>query len=63
MPAAEHRVADRPADQGQLVAGAAEPLAEVVDQRRDPVQLSGDGALDVDDLQGRRWGVRHGSRV
>ncbi len=36
---AEHRVAHRTAHQGQLVAGLAEPPAELVDHRRDPVQL------------------------
>jgi hypothetical protein len=36
---AEHRVAHRAADQRELVTGRGEPLAELVDHRRDPVQL------------------------
>ena len=60
---AEHRVAHRTADQGQLVAGLGEAPAEVVDHRRDPVQLGRDGALDVGHLERRGWGVGHGRRV
>ena len=47
MAAPEHRVADRPADQGQLVSGTVEPCAELVDDRRDPVELGGHVALGV----------------
>ena len=53
----EHRVADRPADQRELVAGRGEAGAEVVDDRRDPVQLVADAALDLDDRE-RRAGRR-----
>ena len=44
---AEHRVAHRAADQGQLVPGGREPRPELVDDRRDPVELRGDVALGV----------------
>ena len=44
---AEHRVADRSADQRQLVPGGAEARAELVDDRGDPVELSGHVALRV----------------
>ena len=37
---AEHRVADRAADQGDLLAGRREAGAELVDHRRDPQQLA-----------------------
>ena len=60
---AEHRVADRPADQRQLVPGVGEAATEVVDHGRDPVQLGGHGALDVGHLERRGWGVGHGSQL
>ena len=47
VPATEHRVAHRSPDQGQLEAGLGEPPAELVDHRRDPVQLRSDVALGV----------------
>ena len=52
---AEHRVAHRPADQRQLVAGGREHLAEVVDHGRDPLQLEVRVALELD--HGQRGGL------
>ena len=45
--AAQHRVAHRPADEGQLVPGGREPRAQLVDHGCDPVELGGDVALGV----------------
>ena len=45
---AEHRVAHRPADQGQLVAGPGEQRTQRVEHLRHPVQLVADGALELD---------------
>ena len=53
---AEHRVAHRAADQRELVAGVREQRAEVVDDRRDPVQLDVRVALELD--HGQRGGAR-----
>ena len=55
----EHRVAHRPAHQGELVARLAEPPAELVDHRRDPVQLRGHRLLHLGHLEGRQGGVGH----
>ena len=43
----EHRIADRSADQRQLVSGRGETLAHLVDDGADPVELGGDVALGV----------------
>ena len=51
---AEHRVAHRTADQRQLVPGGREPGAELVDHRRDPVELRGDVALGVGEADAPR---------
>ena len=55
----DHRVADRAADQRQLLAGIGEQGAELVDHRADPVQLLADPALDLDDREGLQCGVGH----
>ena len=49
---AQHRVAHRPADQGDLLAGRLEAGAELVDHRCDPEQLLDGAALDLAHLQG-----------
>ena len=59
MRPAEHRVADRPADQRQLVAGVREQPPEVVDHRRDPLQLDVRVALELDHGEGGRLGCGH----
>ena len=60
---AEHRVTHRTAHQRQLVTGRDEASAEVVDHRRDPVQLGRHGALDVGHLERRGRGVGHGRQL
>ena len=55
---AEHRVAHRPADQRQLVAGVRENASELVDHRRDPLQLDARVALELDHGQRRAARVR-----
>ena len=63
MVPAEHRIAHRATDERQLVTCGREASTEVVDERRDPVELLRHGALDVDDLE-RGWRcVGHGRRV
>ena len=59
----DHRVADRAADQGQLLAGGGEAGAELVDDGTDPVELSPDAALDLDDRERRQGGVGHDGPV
>ncbi len=49
---AEHRVADGPADQRDLLAGRGEAAAELVGDGRDPGQLRDHARLDVADQQG-----------
>ncbi len=63
MLSAQHRVPDRPAHQGQLVTRLAEPPAELVDHRRDPVQLRAHRPLDLRDLEGRKGGVGHDRKL
>ena len=60
----EHRVAHGTADQGQLVAGRGEALAELVEDRGDAVELGGDVPLRVGQPDAGRQtafsGVGHG---
>ena len=49
---AEHRVANRTADQGDLLAGRGEAPAQLVGHRGDPRQLRDHARLDVADQQG-----------
>ena len=63
LEAAEHRVAHRAADQGQLLAGFGEAPAQLVDDRSDPGQLLTHAALDLDDGQRRQGGVGHGGQL
>ena len=57
--ATDHRVADRAADQRQLLAGVGEAGAELVDDGTDPVELCPDPALDLDDREWRQSDVGH----
>jgi hypothetical protein len=61
--AAEHRVAHRAPDQGELVTGVPEAATEVVENRGDPVQLQRDRALDVGQPERGERGVGHGSSL
>ena len=54
MAAAEHRIADRSADQRQLVPGLVEAPAQLVEDRSDPVELRGDVALGVGETNAPR---------
>ena len=64
---AQHGVADRPADQRELMAGGREELAQLVDDRADPVELRGHRALHVGHGERRRdragGGVGHEGSV
>ena len=59
MRPAEHGVAHRPTDQRQLVTGVRENPSEVVDDRRDPLQLDVRVALELDHGQRGRLGCGH----
>ena len=63
MVATQHRVADRTADQRDLVAGVGEASTELVDDGSDPVELGGDRSLHLDHAEGGGLVVGHGPTV
>ena len=60
MGAAQHRVAHRPADQRELVAGVGEQRAQRLEHGSDPVELGAHRPFDVGDPQRGDLGVGHG---